>query len=120
MIFLTFGGETGRRESWITSGSAWRHFLFYSFTETIDPSTFGTHILTTWIDFPSDVNPSNDSTSYTFTNYPPLNTPPGNLIPASGTTGLENQVSLSWSPVTNAASYKLFIGQYGKRNPCHT
>ena len=83
--------------------------LFYTFTETIDPSMFGTHILSTWIDFPSDVYPSNDSASYTFTNYPPLNIPPGNLIPANGTTGLENQVSLSWSPVTNAASYKLFI-----------
>ncbi|MBK9106718.1 MAG: hypothetical protein IPL92_19695 [Saprospiraceae bacterium] len=107
-LSYTFGGETVEENLGslqVPPGDT----LFYNFTETIDPSTFGTHILTTWIDFPSDVNPSNDSTSYTFTNYPPLNTPPGNLIPANGTTGLENQVSLSWSPVTNAASYKIFI-----------
>jgi hypothetical protein len=83
--------------------------LFYTFNQTINPSAFGLHTLSAWIDFPSDVNLSNDSLTYSFTNYPPLNTPPGNLIPADGVAGLENQVSLSWSPVTNAASYKIFL-----------
>lgn len=83
--------------------------LVYTFTETIDVAAFGEYVLRSWIDFSSDVNPENDSTTHHIENLPPLSIPPGNLIPTDGTMGLENQVSLSWSPVTNAVYYDLYV-----------
>ncbi len=83
--------------------------LFYTFSATIDASDFGEFSLPVWIEFPSDVNTSNDSIVDSIVNYPPLNIAPGNLNPVDGTSGLENQVSLSWSPVNNSVSYDLYV-----------
>ncbi len=83
--------------------------LYYTFSATIDVSAFGIYELDAYITYPADVNHANDTTTHSIENLPPLNSPPGNLIPANGTIGLENQVSLSWSPVTNAVNYDLYV-----------
>lgn len=83
--------------------------LFYDFTATIDVSGFDEYTLPLWIDYTSDLNEANDTIEHQIENFPPLNTPPGNLIPVNGTTGLENQVSLSWAPVEDAVSFDLYV-----------
>jgi|GEM_PF-3113076 len=83
--------------------------VVYTFNQTIDVSDFQSYSLSFEIDYNNDINPGNDSIGHTFVNHPPINQPAGNLIPADGTTGLENQVSLSWSPVTDAAKYNLYV-----------
>lgn len=83
--------------------------LYYTFSATIDVSAFGMYELDAYITYPADVNHANDTTTHSIENLPPLNSPPGNLIPANGTSGLESQVSLSWSPVTNAVNYDLYV-----------
>ena len=83
--------------------------VVYTFNQTIDVSDFETYNLSFEIDYNNDINPGNDSIGHTFVNHPPIYQPAGNLIPVNGTTGLENQVSLSWSPVTDAAKYNLYV-----------
>lgn len=91
--------------------------LFYTFIETIDVSVFGTYGLEAWITYAADVNHTNDTTTHSIENLPPLNSAPGNLIPASGTNNLENQVSLSWSPVTNAIHYDVYVWAQSANKP---
>lgn len=83
--------------------------LFYSFTAPIDVSEFTLHQLNVWIDYPADLNHSNDTLEFSFNNFPPLNQPPGNLIPLNGTGGLESSVSLSWSPVDHTDHYDIYL-----------
>jgi hypothetical protein len=83
--------------------------LIYTFNETIDISGFQSYDLSFEIDFPGDVNSENDSIGHSFNNYPPLGDPASNLIPVNGTAGLENQVSLSWSPSDQAQTYDLYL-----------
>ncbi len=83
--------------------------LYFNFTQTIDVSAYDDYAITIWHTLAADLNPANDTTVHTFTNNAPFTTPAGNLIPADGTIGLENQVSLSWAPVDGAVKYDLYL-----------
>lgn len=91
--------------------------LIYTFTATLDVSAYGIHDLPVWIVFMDDTNSQNDSIVHTIENLEPLNTSPGNLNPVDGTTGLENQVSLSWAPVPNAIAYDLYVWPMDTEKP---
>lgn len=83
--------------------------LFYQFAQTIDATEFATYDIEAWHTYAADLNHANDSTSHSFTNNAPFSTEVTNLIPVNGTTGLENQVSLSWAPVEGAVTYDLYL-----------
>ncbi|MBP7239475.1 MAG: hypothetical protein KBA14_04580, partial [Saprospiraceae bacterium] len=107
-VMMTFDGQTTTENIGslqVPPGDS----LVYTFNQTIDVSAFETYDLSFEIDYNNDVNPGNDSIGHSFTNHPPISQQPGNLIPVNGTTGLENQVSLSWSPVTDAVKYNLYV-----------
>ncbi len=91
--------------------------LFYTFTAMLDVSAYGVHDLPVWIAFMDDTNSQNDSIVHSIENLEPLNSSPGNLNPVSGTTGLENQVSLSWAPVPNAVEYDLYVWPMNTEKP---
>jgi len=83
--------------------------LYFSFTQLIDASNYEEYELTVWHTLALDLNHANDTTEHSFTNHAPFTTPAGNLIPADGTSELENQVSLSWAPVDGAVHYDLYV-----------
>ena len=82
--------------------------LVYTFSHTIDASSFGSKDMAVSVEYPLDQKQSNDTLALNFTNHPPFENPVTNLIPLDGTVGLENQVSLSWSPVVGAVKYDLY------------
>jgi hypothetical protein len=107
-VLMTFDGQTTTENIGslqVPPGDS----LVYTFNQTIDVSAFETYDLSFEIDYGNDVNPENDSIGHSFINHPPISQQPGNLIPVDGTTGLENQVSLSWSPVNDAVKYDLYV-----------
>jgi hypothetical protein len=83
--------------------------LNYTFVQTIDAADFETYGLEAWHTYGADLQHNNDTAVHSFTNNAPFENPVSNLIPANGTTGLENQVSLSWSPVEGAVAYDLYL-----------
>ena len=83
--------------------------LYFTFSQSINVEAYQAYSIETYHSYASDLNHANDTASHSFTNYPPFMDPVENLIPSDGTTNLENQVSLSWAPVSGAVSYDMYL-----------
>jgi len=88
----------------ITKGSS----LIFTFDTVANVSSQGNHKIVCYTLLSYDTIHSNDTLTSNFVNYPVLSSA-GNMLPIDSALNVALPITFSWSPVTNATSYDLYL-----------
>ncbi|AXY72742.1 hypothetical protein D3H65_01595 [Paraflavitalea soli] len=88
----------------------------YAFSTTANLAATGQYTIRAYTSLETDSFHLNDTTEAVIQHLAAL-TPPGNLLPGINAQQLDKPVTFSWGPVTNAASYELYVWPVAESAP---